>query len=97
MLCVDGGAAASDPLLQIQADLLQVPVVRPENLETTAAGAAFLAGLGAGVYASLDDLAHLWTEQRRFEPSIPETEARARLARWGEAVERSKDWAHPEG
>jgi len=96
-LRVDGGAAASDPLLQIQADLLQVPVVRPENLETTAAGAAFLAGLGAGVYASLDDLAHLWTEQRRFEPSIPETEARARLARWGEAVERSKDWAHPEG
>jgi glycerol kinase len=91
-LRVDGGAAASDPLLQIQADLLQVPVVRPQSLETTAAGAAYLAGLGAGVYPSLDALPHLRTEQRRFEPSIPASEARSRLDRWGEAVERSKGW-----
>lgn len=94
-LRVDGGTAASDPLLQIQADLLQVPVVRPENLETTAAGAAYLAGLGAGVYPSLDALAGMWKEERRFEPSIGASEARSRLGRWGDAVERSKRWALP--
>jgi glycerol kinase len=91
-LRVDGGAAASDPLLQTQADLLQVPVVRPKHLETTAVGAAYLAGLGAKVWSSFDELASSWKEDRRFEPQIAPAQAHTRMARWAEAVERSKGW-----
>jgi glycerol kinase len=91
-LRVDGGAANSDILLQIQADLLRAPVVRPRNTETTAAGAAYLAGLATGVFESFEQLAGLWEEGRRFEPLISEGDARWMLERWRDAVERAKGW-----
>ena len=89
-LRVDGGAAVNDLLMQFQADLLRIPVVRPTNLETTAMGAAFFAGRAVGVWASGGELASLWAEDRRFEPTMPEAEAAERVSRWREAVERAK-------
>ena len=89
-LAVDGGAAANDLLCQLQADQLGVPVLRPDVTETTGLGAAFLAGLGTGVWSSTDELARTWRLQRRFEPG-PRDEAAHR--RWRSAVERSKGWA----
>jgi glycerol kinase len=91
-LRVDGGAAANDGLLQFQADLLGVPVVRPQVTETTALGAAYLAGLAVGFWASPDALARHWRVDRRFEPSLPESHAAARRAEWHEALSRSKGW-----
>ncbi|MFI5101713.1 MAG: FGGY family carbohydrate kinase, partial [Actinomycetes bacterium] len=90
VLAVDGGAAANDLLCGLQADQLGVPVVRPEVVETTGLGAAFLAGLGTGVWSSTDELAQTWRLQKRFEPG-PRDEAAHR--RWRAAVERSKGWA----
>ncbi len=89
-LRVDGGAAANDLLLQLQADQLQTPVERPQVLETTGLGAAFLAGLGVGVWSSQEELARTWRLERRFEP-----EARDEVAyrRWRAGVARSKGWA----
>ncbi|MBN9410422.1 MAG: glycerol kinase GlpK [Burkholderiales bacterium] len=92
-LRVDGGASANDLLMQMQADVLGVPVVRPEVTETTALGAACLAGLGAGFWQGADELSARWALDRRFEPLIGADERRARLARWREAVERSRGWA----
>jgi glycerol kinase len=92
-LTVDGGAAANDLLCQLQADLLGVPVERPRIVETTALGAAFLAGLGTGVWSSTDDLRDTWQLDRRFEPSGDRERADAAHARWRDAVERSKGWA----
>jgi len=89
-LRVDGGAAANDLLMQFQADLLGVPVVRPKVLETTALGAAYLAGLGAGVWKSARDLASLWRPGKRFEPRMKPSAANARIAQWAEAVGRAK-------
>jgi len=89
-LRVDGGAATNDALLQFQADLLQVPVVRPKMIETTALGAAYLAGLSTGFWKSRDDLVEHWQIDRRF---LPLADATARRAQWREAVERSKAWA----
>ena len=94
-LRVDGGAARNDLLLQFQADLLGVPVLRPGNTETTAFGAAALAGLGVGFWQSQDELAALWTLEKRFEPRMARDEAARRRARWSQAVERSRDWAQP--
>jgi len=91
-LRVDGGAAVNDALLQIQADLLQRPVVRPGCLETTALGAAYAAGLGVGMYPSIDSISEHWREDRRFEPRVSSDEARVRMARWRDAVERCKGW-----
>ena len=91
-LRVDGGACANDLLMQIQADLLQVPVERPKLLETTAFGAAALAGLAAGFWTHPDEIAQTRTIDRVFEPAISANEAQARYARWQQAVERSKDW-----
>jgi len=91
-LRVDGGAAANDLLMQLQADLLGVPVVRPQMLETTALGAAYLAGLGVGVWSGPDEVATHWRTQRRFEPAMPASEREATLARWRRAVERSRAW-----
>ncbi len=90
-LKVDGGAAANDLLCQVQADQVGVPVERPRIVETTALGAAFLAGLGTGVWDSTDALRETWQLDRRFEPA-PERDEKA-YARWREAVERSKGWA----
>ncbi len=91
-LRVDGGAAANDLLCQIQADQIGVPVERPTIVETTGLGAAFLAGLGAGVWDSTDTLRETWSLDRRFEPGTDRAEADAAHARWSNAVERSKGW-----
>jgi len=89
-LRVDGGAAANDLMMQFQADLLGVPVVRPKVLETTALGAAYLAGLTVDLWKSREELASHWKAERRFEP---QSDAKSRLSRWREAVERSRKWA----
>ena len=94
-LRVDGGAAVMDVLCQLQADLLGIPVRRPRQTETTALGAAFLAGLGAGVWSD-SDLAGLWKLDREFEPRVPRDEAHAMQSRWRRAVERSRSWEIPE-
>ena len=91
-LRVDGGASANNTLMQIQADLLGVPVVRPAITETTALGAAYLAGLGVGFWKSVDDLTGQWQVDRRFEPQMPHGSAQALRRRWTEAVERAKWW-----
>jgi glycerol kinase len=91
-LRVDGGAAANDGLLQFQADLLGVAVVRPQVTETTALGAAYLAGLAVGYWDSTDALARHWRMDRRFEPSLPASYSGARRAEWREALSRSKNW-----
>ncbi len=91
-LRVDGGAAANNHLLQFQADVLGVAVVRPKVTETTALGAAYLAGLAVGFWDSTDALARHWQVDRRFEPSIPSSAAAARRAEWHEALNRSKSW-----
>jgi glycerol kinase len=96
-LRVDGGAAANDLLMQFQADLLGVPVLRPKVLETTALGAAYLAGLTVHLWKSRDELATHWQLDRRFEPHMPRAEAQAKLARWREAVARARGWAKPAG
>jgi len=93
-LRVDGGAAVMDVLCQLQADLLGIPVRRPRHTETTALGAAFLAGLGAGVWSD-GDLARLWKLDREFEPRMSRDEAGAMQARWREAVDRSRSWEKP--
>jgi glycerol kinase len=94
-LRVDGGAAVMDVLCQLQADLLGIPVRRPRHTETTALGAAFLAGLGAGVWDDAD-LAALWKLDREFEPHMSRDEAESRQAAWRRAVERSRRWALPD-
>jgi len=91
-LRVDGGAAADDLLMQIQANILGVPVVRPTVLETTALGAAYMAGLAAGVWSSMDEIAAHWRVDRRFEPQMSEQEAKRLRSRWSDAVDRAKNW-----
>jgi glycerol kinase len=92
-LRVDGGASANDLLMQFQADLLGVPVLRPKVLETTALGAAYLAGLTVNLWKSRDELATHWQLQKRFEPRMARGEAEAKMARWREAVSRARGWA----
>jgi glycerol kinase len=92
-LRVDGGAAANDLLMQFQADLLGVPVVRPQVLETTALGAAYLAGLAVGYWKSTDDIGANWRVDRRFEPAMSRERAGELAAGWEKAVARSRDWA----
>jgi glycerol kinase len=92
-LRVDGGAARNDLLMQIQADVLGVPVIRPRNVETTAVGAAFLAGLGCGLWPDQSTLTDRWHVDRVFEPTISESERQSRYAIWRRAVDRSRDWA----
>ena len=92
-LRVDGGASKNNLLMQIQADLLGVPVVRPKITETTALGAAYLAGLAIGLWSSTQDIASQWSIDRRFEPSMALADRQAKLARWHQALERAKGWA----
>jgi len=94
-LRVDGGAAVMDVLCQFQADLLGIPVRRPRQTETTSLGAAFLAGLGAGVWNAAD-LKDLWKLDREFEPAMSRDQAGILQSRWREAVTRSRDWAKPD-
>lgn len=89
---VDGGATANNLLMQFQADLLGVPVVRPVVKETTALGAAYLAGLATGRWDSQHDIAQLWQIDRVFEPKISKDESAARMNHWARAVERSRSW-----
>jgi glycerol kinase len=92
-LRVDGGATVNGLLMQMQADLLGVPVVRPAVHETTALGAAYLAGLGVGAWKSTQSMASQWRESARWEPKISRDEAGARMRRWADAVARAKGWA----
>jgi len=92
-LRVDGGAAVNDALLQFQADILRVPVERPKVTETTALGAAFLAGLATGFWSTTDEVAATWKLERRFEPRMDQAERDRLVQRWRHAVERSKSWA----
>jgi glycerol kinase len=91
-LRVDGGAAANDLLMQLQADLAGVPVVRPRVQETTALGAACLAGLAVGVWKDTGEIAARWQVDRRFEPQLDPAAAAGRRERWSRAVERAKGW-----
>jgi glycerol kinase len=88
-LKVDGGAAANDLLMQFQSDVLGVEIARPELVESTALGAAFLAGLGMGVWKDLAQLASTWREQRRFKPTTDRTWVKDHLARWNVAVAKA--------
>jgi glycerol kinase len=91
-LRVDGGAAVNNLLMQFQADLLGVPVVRPQVTETTALGAAYLAGLATGFWAGPEELRAKRQNDVRFEPKMDTSERAKRRVRWQEAVERSKSW-----
>ncbi len=91
-LRVDGGACADNLLMQFQADILQVPVVRPKVIETTALGAAYLAGLAAGFWRDRDEVHRAWQADRTFEPKLGAGAAEHRRARWAEALKRARDW-----
>ena len=88
-LRVDGGASVNDLLMQFQADLLGIPVVRPKVVETTALGAAYLAGLATGVYKSLDELAAQWQVERRFLPTMARDRVAELMSRWERAVRQT--------
>jgi len=92
----DGGAARNDLLMQFQADLLGVPVVRPQVTETTALGAAYLAGLAVGFWASSAEIAAQWRAERLFEPRMQAARREELMARWARAVEHARAWALPE-
>src|SRR3712207_3426610 len=91
-LRADGGATANAWLMQFQADVLGAPVVVPEVAETTALGAAFLAGVGCGAWTQ-DKVRSLWAERARYEPSMSEDERATRHAEWKRAVARARAWA----
>ena len=91
-LKVDGGAARNDLLLQFQADILQIPIVRSSVSETTALGAAYLAGLSSGIWSSNAEIVENWCADRVFEPQLPPFEAALMIDRWHEAVSRSLRW-----
>ncbi|WP_276954101.1 glycerol kinase GlpK [Allomeiothermus silvanus] len=93
-LRVDGGASRNDLLMQFQADILGTPVVRPKVTETTALGAAYLAGIGAGVLSE-EQIRARWALEHRFEPGMAESERTARYRGWARAVERAKSWVEP--
>jgi glycerol kinase len=91
-LRVDGGACANDLLMQFQANILQVAVVRPKVIETTALGAAYLAGLAVGFWKDRSEVQRGWQVDRTFEPRLSADEAAHRRARWREALHRAGDW-----
>ncbi len=88
----DGGAAANNLLMQLQADILNIPVERPKVLETTALGAAYLAGLATGFWSNEQEIASQWQLDRRFEPSMSKDKRNELIHNWHRAIERSKDW-----
>jgi glycerol kinase len=89
---VDGGMTANDLLMQFQADVLGVPVIRPKVTETTALGAAYAAGLATGFWSDQDELRERWSEDKRWEPDMDSDDRERQYARWKKAVERSLDW-----
>jgi glycerol kinase len=92
-LRVDGGATANNLLMQFQADILGVPVIRPKVAETTALGAAYLAGLAVGYWRNPADVTAHWQVERRFEPAMSRDRASTLMEGWNKAVERAKRWA----
>jgi glycerol kinase len=88
-LRVDGGACVNNLLMQFQADLLGIPVLRPAVTETTALGAAYLAGLSTGIFLGTDELGNLWQAERRFEPALAPSHAAELMARWEHAVRQT--------
>jgi glycerol kinase len=94
-LRVDGGASRSEPLMQFQSDLMRLNVIRPENIETTALGAAYLAGLAVGFWENKEDIVSRWKEGARFEPQRPEEEMKTLSEGWKRAIERAKEWEQP--
>ena len=96
-LRADGGAARNDTLMQFQADLLGIPIVRPANTETTSLGAAFLAGLAIGFWKSREEIEGFWQIDRQFEPQCPTAQMAGLRARWHEALSRAKAWNQPAG
>lgn len=95
-LRVDGGAAANDLSMQFQSDMLGIDVVRPRHLETTSLGAAYLAGISAGVWRDLDAVARLWHVQQRSQPSRDVRERKRLLRTWRRGVERAATWEEPD-
>lgn len=95
-LKVDGGASANDFLMQTQADIVNLPVTRPQCVETTAMGAAYLAGLAVGYWASKDDVIKNWVSDRTFKPMIQETDRKERIRGWNKAVKYAYGWAKEE-
>ena len=91
-LKVDGGASVSDLMMQFQADILNTPVYRPENTETTVTGAAFLAGLAVGYWSSKKEIKKVWQINKIFTPAMEEAERSKLYAQWQKAVERSRNW-----
>ena len=96
LLKVDGGLTNSAPLMEFQADILSIPVIRPKITETTALGAAYAAGLTVGIWQNEENLASYWKEQLRWTPGMDEDERRRRIAFWRKAVSRTLDWAEKE-
>ncbi len=92
-LRVDGGASRNDLLMQFQSDVIGAPVVRPQITETTALGAAYLAGLAVGFWKNGEDLASQWRTERRFEPVMPASRVHELRARWTQALARAREWA----
>ena len=92
-LRVDGGATQNDLLMQFQADVLGVRVVRPKVFETTALGAAYLAGLGVGYWKNADEISRQWQAERVFEPGMSRARAEQLMKGWGKALVRARDWA----
>jgi glycerol kinase len=90
---VDGGASRNNLLMQMQADLSGLPVIRPTNIETTALGAAYLAGIGAGVWATADEVGGLWTPEREFEPTMEPAQREEKLDPWHRAISRIRGFA----
>jgi len=91
-LRVDGGASANDLLMQFQADVLQTHVIRPKILETTALGAAYLAGLGVGFWSSISEVTQLWKKEAEFNHAAPSDEMKGLLLNWQKALDRSAGW-----
>ncbi|HKA18276.1 MAG TPA: glycerol kinase GlpK [Blastocatellia bacterium] len=94
-LRVDGGAVRNDFLMQFQSDILGIPVVRPANTETTAAGAAFLAGLAVEFWSGVKEISELWQREKTFEPEMTESQRNRLLSDWRRAVDRAKGWIDP--
>jgi glycerol kinase len=94
-LKVDGGAVVNDLLMQFQADLIGIPVIRPENIETTALGAAYLAGLASGFWSSLEEISEQWAMDRAFLSQVSGEKREVLKKAWGKAVSRSRSWQDP--
>ncbi len=92
-LRVDGGAAVNDLLIQFQPDLMGIPVVRPTITETTALGAAYLAGLAVGFWKNQEEIAAKWKVDKRYEPKMKDDQVRALRRRWTMALDRAREWA----